>query len=64
MKETHLYLDNNTNGSNGYGITACGLDGAQVGGLIPYFFGITHIKRRCKKCNKKYNKIKSNLNKK
>lgn len=50
----HLYLEGNTTDKDGYGLTACGREGRNVGGLIERFFEGVKLEWRCKTCNKVY----------
>lgn len=50
----HLYLGESPVAKDGYGKTACGREGREVGGLIKFFFKAIISKQRCKTCNKIY----------
>lgn len=55
MKQ-HYYSCDSTTDKDGYGKTACGRLGREVGGLIAYFFKIIKTDRRCKICDKRFKK--------
>lgn len=53
--ESHWYPEEGVTDKDGYGFTACGRKGRDVGGLITPFFKMIKTKQRCRVCNKKYN---------
>lgn len=53
MKKKHYYPNSRSDTDD---TTACGRDGLKVGGLISIFFRQTKQSKRCKTCNKYFNK--------
>ena len=54
--KTHYYPCDGPTGKDGYGKTACGRPGRKTGGLIAYFFRKTKHNKRCKICDKRFEK--------
>lgn len=55
MKQ-HYYACDGPADRYGYGKTACGLLGRKTGGLIACFFEKTELNKRCKTCNRRFEK--------